>query len=345
MDVNQLKNKLSEDSELIKKLLEEAMFNNVHVVSSKDIRCGWDDGNDSVSVNIGTLKASCYSQNIFGDIFTLLQKKLSLDFYDTFKWTCHKLGYTTSFKQKENTYLPFGGVYKRFSKDSCETDTYKIYDKSIIDEYGICPNVRFIKDNISALTQEKFNIGFDIESNRITVPWKDIFGNIVGIMGRFDGDYKKAKVAKWFPIISFEKSRFVFGLYENYHTIQQHDMIIIGESEKTSLVLDSYEMPYGVGLGGHSIQPQRADLIKATRVKNIIIILDEGLEENDSIEIAKQLKSSNSIYSNNVYYIYDKNNKYLKKDGKQSPYDLGYELFMKMLCDKECIVEYKGEIK
>ena len=342
MNVTELKDKLSGDSETLISLLEKAMFNKVHTVSSKEIRCGWDDGTSSVSVDIFTLKASCYSMNIFGDIITLLQSKLNLEFYDTFKWICSELGYSSVYRKKE-VRLPFCGVWKRFDNDGYNGDVYKTYSEDILNEYGLCPCVRFIEDNISIQTQEKYHIGYDCLTDRITVPWRDQFGRIVGIMGRYNSDYEKDNVAKWFPIIPFEKSRFVFGLYENYNAIQKNDLIIIGESEKTSLVLDSYDMPYGVGLGCHSIQDKKVDLIKGTRVKNIIIILDEGLEENDSIEIAKQLKSNNTMYRNNVFYVYDKNNKYLKKYLKQAPYDLGYELFMKMLCDKECVFEYKGE--
>ena len=78
MDILELKSKLSNDTDKIILLLEKSGFNNIHVANTKYIRCGYEDGFDSVSVNIETLSSICFSKNINGDIFTLIQNKLNI---------------------------------------------------------------------------------------------------------------------------------------------------------------------------------------------------------------------------------------------------------------------------
>ena len=70
MDVLTLKDKLSNDSEKITYILEEAGFENIHSSSSNQLRFNYEDGDSNSVINIETLSVSCFSRNIKGDIFT-----------------------------------------------------------------------------------------------------------------------------------------------------------------------------------------------------------------------------------------------------------------------------------
>ncbi len=341
MDVGQLKDKISNNEEYISTLLECADFLNIRKNGGNEFRCQWGEGhtNGGIQVKIDSLKANAYSMNLSGDIVTLLQNKLNIKFRDTLNWICKTLKFdSSSFVEKQVT-LPFGGYYrernKEIKREIYGDIDYKTYPESILSEFGNTPCMRFYKDDISFQTQEKYNVGYDVLSNRITVPWRNLDGEIIGIMGRINAD-DYGDMAKWFPVISFPKNGAIFGLYENYNSIIQRECCFIGESEKTSLVLDSFDMPVGLGLGGNVISECKANLIKSTRAKTIILVLDEGLAEEVSINNAKMIKSNNGCYSNKVGYIYDKENKYIPQGSKASPYDFGKEVFEKLI--KECII-------
>ena len=335
MDVLTLKDKLSNDSEKITYILEEAGFENIHPSSSNQLRFNYEDGDSNSVINIETLSVSCFSRNIKGDIFTLIQHKKNIDFYKSFQWICKKLGYNSTYKEK-SVHLPFNGVWKKFSKVE-EDSTYEVLDENILSQYKIQGNLRFLRDGIDLQTQEKFGCFYDIESNRLGICWHDVYNRPVGIMGRYNSeDYEKDKVAKWFPIIPFSKSPHLFGLNVNRDKIIEKDVIFIGESEKFVLQLASMGLNIGVALGGNALSKQRVNLIHGLRVKNIYLMLDEGLEESHSRELAEQLKCETRFYTNNVYYVYDKDNKYLKKGSKDAPTDLDYEDFKKLM--KECSI-------
>ena len=339
MDVVQLKEKLVGDIEKITYLLEEAGFTNIYQSSSKNLRGNFDDGNNNTSVNIETLSSSCFSRNINGDIFTLLGAKLNLEFYETYQWVCKKLGYSSKYREK-TVRLPFSGVWRKFSKaETYDNDDYDTYtDEELLGDRKISGNHLFLKDGISLPVQEEFLCHYDIESNRFGIVWKDQFGRNIGCMGRYNGDYEADKVSKWHPIGKggFNKSNHLFGLNYNRDKIIEKDAIFIGESEKFVLQLASWDMRTGVALGGNQLSQTRINLIHGLRVKRIFICLDEGLEESHSKKLAESLKCNTSFYSNEVYYVFDKDNKYLPKDSKMSPSDLDYEDFKKLI--KECSI-------
>ena len=79
------------------------------------------------------------------------------------------------------------------------------YDTSILDEYAGKYNLMFFRDGINFQTQEHFNVGFDIETLRITVPEYTLDGKLCGIMGRLN-DSNCAKEERWLPIIPCSRS-------------------------------------------------------------------------------------------------------------------------------------------
>ena len=330
MDVMQIKDMLYGNLDKIQILLESAEFLNIRI-NGNEFRCQYDEGhtNGGTQIKIDTLKANCYSLNFSGDIITLLQEKLDLTFRQTLKWICGVLNLDGgNFKQKEIV-LPFGGHFKNIKREIYNT-TNIIYSDNVLLQYGCVPNVRFLKDGISIQTQIKFNIGYDVATNRLTIPWRNINGDLIGIMGRINVDEIPEDIAKYLPIIPFSKNNAVYGLYENYKSIAEKDICIIGESEKTTHALDSMDMDVGLGLGGNIVSEYKANLIKSVRPSKIILGMDEGLDEEVSVRNAMMLKSNNIYYTNKVGYIIDKNNDYLPKGSKASPYDYGKETLQRL---------------
>lgn len=193
------------------------------------------------------------------------------------------------------------------------------------------PNQRFLNDNISIETQFKFNIKYDSTENRIVVPWFNKKGNLVGITGRYNFN-EIGNNPKWKALENFPKGNYLYGLYENFENIKKEEYVIIGESEKFVLQLDSMGYNNGLALGNCIITNKQANIIKSLPVKKIILALDE--DRNAEHILVQCEKIQGGIFnSKEIYCIYDKDNIVLPKDSKCSPTDLGKENFEKLLKD------------
>lgn len=338
MDIVKIKNYIIENNESIETLLLKADFLSIKN-NGKEYRCGWNEEHSPMGVQIfkATLKTVCYSFNFTSDLIYLLQRKLGLTFVQTLSWIGKTLDIDVGNFETKEIILPFGGHFKQIKRQTFQDiDDITVYDEDILSHYHLIPCKRFILDNISAQTQEKFHIGYDVSSNRISVPWRNPQGEIIGIMGRLNEDDISIDYAKWFPIIPFSKNYSLYGFYENYNAIIEKDICIVGESEKHTLELDSMNFPVGVSLGGNVVSDYKASLIKSTHTKTIITAYDEGLLEDIIIENTLKLKMNNSFFNNQVGYIYDRENKYLHKGSKMSPSDLDKNTFQKLL--SECVI-------
>jgi DNA primase len=322
MDVYALKNFIINNPDYIELILEETGF---HYVTKRghEYRCARESGRNptSVKVNINTLSATSFSTNLKGDLITLVQSKLYISFPNTIKKIAEIVDFKDTEKQEEYS-LPFGGFYKKIARlrenDFIDLETFS---DNILDQYENIPNLLFYEDGILPDIQMKYNVGYDSISRRITVPWTTFDGKICGIMGRLNKREVEEDETKWFPVIPFPKSRTIYGFATNYESIQEKSFVMIGESEKHSLQLASKGLNIGLSLGGSFLSEVQANNIKSLFPEKILVMLDEGLNEEHSIEIANQLKAD-KYYKNQVGYIFDKNNLYLPKESKMAPADL-----------------------
>jgi hypothetical protein len=322
VDVYNLKNYIINNPEYIELILEQTGFYNI-TTRNNEVRAAREVGRNptSVRVNIDTLSATCFSTNLKGDLITLVQSKIYTSFPNTIKRIAEIIDFKDTAKQEEYS-LPFGGFYKKIAKlRDEEAFDLETYSDDILDQFEIVPNLLFYEDGILPEVQYKFNIGYDSVTRRISVPWRSLSGEICGVMGRLNKKKLDDEDVKWFPIIPFPKSKTLYGFVENYNSIQEKSLVMLGESEKFPLQLCSQGLNVGIGLGGSFISELQANHIKSLFPKVIIVGMDEGLSEDHSYEIAKQLKSD-KYYKNKVGYIFDKNNLYMPKDSKLAPSDL-----------------------
>ena len=337
MDILKIKQYIIDNPICIEQLLESANF--IAVKSTeKEVRCGFDETHTPTGTVIkkNTLKATCYSLNFSGDIITLLQEKLQLSFKETLNWVTNELKLENVDYCKRDITLPFGGYFKDIKKTYFYDYNVNTYDAEILKEYDVISNKRFLNDNIGTKTQQKFNIGYDSLTQSITVPWFNENKELIGIMARKNEDVIEEGFSKWFPILPFKKSLLLYGLDINYNFILENDFLIITESEKGTLQLDSMNLNIGLSLGGNTLSDVNANTIKSLMISTHIFALDEGLDIDVSIENAKKIKVNNMFIKNNVGVIYDKENKYLPKGSKMSPTDLGKEVLNSLL--KECVI-------
>ena len=330
MEISYIKSIMLEDVDNIVKLLYYYKFDNIKQTKS-EIRCSHDRDSNSTSVRIRLvegLPSTDFSRNIKGDIFTLIMTTRNEKLFNVINNVKNIFGIDggKEFKQRKPI---FGGVYEGIRKRKNNINDYKVYDISILEIYNNGLNTRFLKDGISLRTQKKFNIGFDNDTQRITVPWTSYSGEIIGIMGRHNVDCETNY--KWFPIIPFSKSNTLYGFSENYNEIINNDDIFIGESEKFVMQLDTMGYNNCVALGGNAISEMQVKQIISTMPKNIIFCYDEGLDFDIIYSHCCFCHDLCSKFGINVGYVYDINGDILKHGTKNSPSDLGKECFDKLI--------------
>lgn len=339
MDVHALKNYIKSNEELIELILEKSGF---HDISDKfsgglEYRCAREEGSNptAISVNKETLLAKNYTNNISGDIITLVQDKKKLTFPKTVDFIAKIVNFEEV--EQQDYKLPFGGFYKKIQRFRENNGVeLEVLDESILDSFALIPNKLFFDDGISIEIQKKYKVGYDVMTDRISVPWRSVSGEIIGIMGRLNKYEIDEFENKWMPIYKFPKSKSVFGFSENYKSIQNKSVCHIGESEKYPMLLESKGVPLGLGLGGSNLSDYQANNIKSLFTDRIVVGMDEGLDREVSHSIAERLRMD-KFFKNEVYYIYDKNNLWMPKDSKLSPADLPIEDYKRLL--KHCLIK------
>jgi hypothetical protein len=218
----ELKKRLMDNPYHIENILEEYDFYNI-TINSREIRCGIDEDTNNTSIRIKlneNLTANDFGRDIHGDLFSLIMKSREVDLKDIIKTVKAELGIT--YIEFNKTKPIFGGFYDKIKRRNKSGTEIKKYDESIMKDYLNKYNTLFLKDGISFATQRKFKIGVDHLSCRISVPWFNYEESLVGIEGRYMGDYKCDEVSKWFPIIPCPKMNkychlicFLANMYNN----------------------------------------------------------------------------------------------------------------------------------
>lgn len=327
---------LKEHSNEIKDILKYYGYHSINI-TDKEIRCAKKTSNNPSTVRIklnDNLSATDFATSYNGDLFGLIATHTDLTYREVLKTITTMLGKKIEGNYQSEEKSLFDGFFDSLYVPY-ESEEEVTYDESVLEEYnsGYKWFKRFADDGILPSSQVKFKIGFDEESNRITIPWRDYYGRLIGCMGRIDNDIPTN--FKYIPLIPFPKHKYLYGLYENKEHIKNNKVYVF-ESEKSVLQCDSFGVHECVSLGGNQISTTQVEQLLKLGVSEIILCMDEGLMKDAIIRDVDTIKNSLFMRDVKIKIMLDKENKYMKKGSKVSPSDQGKEIFEK-LCD-ECII-------
>ncbi|WP_252225190.1 MULTISPECIES: hypothetical protein [unclassified Clostridium] len=329
MNALEIKSYLYNNQDKLIQLLEHLDFTEIRYRVQDEIRCAYEEGWNLTGVKFKlsehNISYSDYSNGIKGDIFLAVRNKLGYsedDFFKSFKYICDFLKINGSFKKIEKPKI-FGGIFDKYKhKNSNLICNIKAYPMEWLDDYDIIGNELFQKDGIDLLTQRKFKIGYDWNTNRIIIPEFSFEGELVGVTGRYNGqDYDEYGESKYYPIIEFPKSQVLFGYCQNYYDLCNSNIFLV-ESQKSVMKMYSIGKRNFLALGGKSLSDIQIKYIQNLNPKSIIVSLDEDAKENEAIELCNMLKPKTSFMTYKVGYIYDRDKKYLEVGSKNSICDL-----------------------
>lgn len=320
---------LSEHYEVVADILDELGFYKIRFDKGKrQFRFAKSQNSNPTSMllDMNNLRYFCFSSNDKGNLYTLIMNKRSVNFPEALKYAAKKAGINNS-ELRQNITLPFGGFYKNIREKTLEPESSMVtYPITLLEDYSDIPNMMFYKDGIGFDIQKAYNVGYDIVTNRITVPIWTLKGELCGVMGRLN-DKDCPHEERWLPLVPCSRSLTVFGYHRNYKTIQEKSLCIITESEKAPMQAASMGCNIVLSVSGCHISSTQAKYIKSLLTDRIIVAFDEGLDEDFVRSETRKLVTDNYILSNKVGYVWDSNNEIMKKGCKQSITDLGKERF------------------
>lgn len=206
--------------------------------------------------------------------------------------------------------------------------------------------IEWLQEGITEEAMDKFNIKYSISQNKIIIPHYNINNELIGIRGRALNveDIEKGKYKPVFienTLYNHPLSLNLYGLNHTIENIKKSGKIILFESEKSVLLMDSYyDFNFSAAVCGSNLNKNQINiLLKNCPGVDIIIAFDKEYKRIDSPEAKKYLDKIRSIgykYNKyfNFYYLADRTN---LLDYKDSPIDKGPETFEFLLANKSRI--------
>lgn len=234
---------------------------------------------------------TCFTQCAHSfDIIELVRKRLTLmkqpdSFIDAINTILSITGLSPNaisrINDKKNIY-DWQSDLERFIRFKRTGTDLPTYDQSILTQLTKSYPLQWLEEGISVETMEKYQIGYYERLNQITIPVFDNFGNLVGIRVRNQRP-DLIEQAKYLPLImldgncyKFNTNSIWYGLNYNQCEIERTGTVMIGESEKFVMRLDSIykEKNTAVGMFGNTMSTQKRNQLIKLGVNQVIYVPD-----------------------------------------------------------------------
>ena len=299
MEIPLLKQKIIEN-DYVPIILDEL---GCHHISRKTewFSCGNPDGDNPSAITVylnDSLVTVDYTRNIttksVADIFDLVQFFQSCTFYKAVCLVCSWCG--IDYYEDEYDSLPeslkFTRLIEEMSSDNTDYDEIKPVkpiSEKILQYYFPVANDLFFKDNISYETQMLFEVGYDDNSNRITIPVRDEFGTLVGVKGRLLLQTSKMsedeKRIKYLYLEHCNRAKILYGLYLSEKYIKSQNKVYVVEAEKGVMQLWDMGIKNCVATCGKKITQYQIDML--TRLCSCIVFcFDKDVKREELSSIA-----------------------------------------------------------
>jgi hypothetical protein len=230
----------------------------------------------------------------------------------------------------------------KFKKNDINIFKNSIINESVLNQYINAPYKGWIDEGIGVHTQYKFGIRYDLESNRVVIPKRNINGELIGVAGRtLEKNYKENEIPKYFPLYLYFKSVELYGLWKTKEAIKRKHKVIIFESEKSVMKCEEIygDDNFAVAVESSSISDEQIKLILQLDVNKILLAFDKeyySIYSEEYQRYCKHLKELALKFRNyaDVYLVLDKWNYLSYKD---APIDKGKEVLEALLNKKEKI--------
>lgn len=337
-DLQQIKNRLLENENLYTLLenigCEQIKYEQGGRLITSQLPTEFDSDNKrSVQVKVNNnIYCNIRSRDFSGDIFNLvsyiyfnIRENYNSNLTQSKEYICKLFSWEDlldgTFTQEE--YIDYTKPLKDLFKYGIDSyyEPNEVLSENIINEFYLKPYYDWYKEGISLSTQREFQVGIDLDSHRIIFPYRNQFGQLVGVKGRaFEFDVNEYN-PKYKYIYPCNASMELFNYHRAKDHIEKGKKVIIFEGEKSVMKLHSHDIYNSVALGSSSISSHQASLFSNRPDIEIILAYDKDKTIEEILEHAKAFDLSH------VTFLYDKHN---LLQGKDSPIDKGIDIFNKL---------------
>lgn len=252
------------------------------------------------------------------------------------RWLCEKLGFEEYLngyvrpEVKEDHLKWLHDLKRKRSKKIHQVKDNDIFDDCVLNQFVMYPHISYLNEGIEYKTQLEFQIGFDVQSERLVYPIHNQFGEIISIKGRtLDPEYKAKNIPKFLYLIPFNMMYEWYNWHRAMYYIVATKEVIIYEAEKTSWLSTQYGVRNCLSIGGGDISEFQVQLIKSLGMDiKIILAYDKDKSAEDIKKQAKKFGNTRSVFA-----MWD-GRKVFSAEKKHSPTDLGEEAFMQLYEDR-----------
>ena len=230
------------------------------------------------------------------DIISLTQTRLALlkqpcSFLDA----CQFILDTTNINPDSiNRVKKEGHVYdwsnlERFIKVRKYGNQLSEYNRNIIDTLPPLYPQAWIDEGISEETMDKYQIRYYERCNQTVIPCFDDEARLVGVRVR-NWDKDRVEQAKYMPLVTldgqcykFNTNQVFYGINYNKPEIERTGKVIIVESEKAVMKLDTYMGRHNIALGmyGSNLGIQRRNQLLKMGVNTVSYVVDNDFIGQD----------------------------------------------------------------
>lgn len=313
MTISELKEYIYKEHK-IEYILEEIGCHSIVYHPNKEFySCGNYNGDNKGAINVRNneyLGVTNYTRTKeFGDnadIITLVQYNKDMSFIDAIKYIHKILDLPFEFKRKDDKpkKVDHLNIFKRqlrSNRIAVNVDDIHVLDDKLMDDFVPMLHIDWFREGIMPWTREKFKLAYSYKHKRIVIPmryWQT--GELLGFNQRTTVEnYEEFGIKKYFITPTYPKALNLYGLYENYDSIQKAGYVVVAESEKSVLKRDSLGDGTVVALSGKTISQEQEDILKGLRVE-IIIALDKDVDINEVRFLCEKFKNHGR-----VSYIHD----------------------------------------
>ncbi len=296
MDAQSLKEQLSPNDiiTLLNDLGGEAYEQNGQIISRTICHNPAHDGSHKLYYSDEHKMLHCFTEcSESFDIFQLIEKVKNVEFSEAFKFVRDYFGIQNddiiNYDYNDIIDLSF---FNKFNK-VVHYEPLKTLSESVLNVYDDSYHISWIKEGIMPSTMKKFGIKLSVLNQQIIIPHRDKKGNLVGVRARnlkenlVENGMKYTPVKQGSVFLNHPTGATLYGLYENMDNILSVKKLVLFESEKSVLQLDSFYNGFGVGvcISGSSFSDRQLDLIKNLPIEEVIIALDKEYEQiGDDLE-------------------------------------------------------------
>ena len=262
------------------------------------------DSTPSATMEKGTTRAHCFGCGWSGNALSFLYEYEDVSPLKAARWIRERWG--AAFRDTEGSFTDeINRQLEEQAQQAKPPEPMPILDEKEADERSVdwthvwskaalneAPEpFRYMLDRgFLPHTLTAWDIGFDILSNRITLPARNHRRELVGFKGRswHPDDRPKYKVlgGKGYNFEPYEVSRVLFGIHMlNFRgEVREHDIIVV-EGELNAIAMHQHGYTTTVGISGKTLSRHQCEEIRKIGEK-VLLIFDE---EDDAQRAANKL--------------------------------------------------------